>query len=467
LVRVRFAPSPTGYLHIGGARTALFNWLFARKNNGKFILRIEDTDKERSTEESVKVILDSLKWMGLDWDEGPGKDGEFGPYFQSQREGVYTEYIEQLLDEGKAYPCYCTKEELDAEREQAKKEKRPYKYSGKCRNAGEKDKPYTVRLRVEQEGETVVKDLIRGDVSFKNEVLDDFIIARADASPIYNFVVAVDDALMKITHVIRGEDHLSNTPKQAQVYKALGFPVPEFAHIPLILGPDKSRLSKRHGATSVGEYEKMGILPDAFVNALALLGWAYDDKTEKFSREELIKYFDLSRVHKSGAMYDINKMYHFNGIYIREMDIDKLVELCVPYLKETGFIDDKTDPEYIKHIVSLEQEKLKTLSEIAESTVYFFKEVEADEKAAKVLEKNKDNLVKILELLKAAINKTVNKEEIEKEIRENMEKEGIKPKAYMHVARAVLSGRTTGPGLFDIIETLGKSTCLKRIGKHI
>ena len=306
------------------------------------------------------------------------------------------------------------------------------------------------------------------------ETLDDFIIARQDGSPVYNFVVAIDDALMGITHVIRGEDHLSNTPKQIQVYKALGFPVPQFAHIPLILGPDKSRLSKRHGATSVGEYEKMGILPAAFINALALLGWSFDDKTEKFSMAKLEEVFDLGRVNKSGAMYDMQKMLHFNGIYIRDMGIDELTELCVPHLKEAGFIGNgewamgngKTE-EYVKKVIALEHEKYKLISEVPETIGYFFKQQDMDDKAKKVFEKNKDDLIKILNILKGAVEKTVDKEEVEKLVREEMEKAGIQPKTYMHVCRAVLTGQTTGPGLFDVIETLGKEECFKRMEEYL
>ncbi|MCX7699052.1 MAG: glutamate--tRNA ligase [Candidatus Goldbacteria bacterium] len=476
MVRVRFAPSPTGYLHIGGARTALFNWLFAREHNGKFILRIEDTDKERSTEESLNEILRSLRWLGLNWDEGPDIGGPYGPYFQSQRLDIYLKYIDKLLDENKAYKCFCTKEELEEERKKAESEKRAFKYSGKCKNLPEyeiKQKeqakiPYTVRIKIDQEGETVIKDKIRGEVVFQNFVLDDFIIMRADKMPVYNFVVVIDDALMQITHVIRGEDHLSNTPKQIHIYKALGFNIPEFAHIPLILGPDKSKLSKRHGETSCGVYEKNGFLPEAFINYLALLGWSPDGEKTEMSVDEIIKEFSLEKVHKAGAIFDNQKLLWLNGVYIRKKNINELTELCIPYLKESGLITDddiKNKYEYIKKVVALQQEKIKTLSEISHLSDYFFKDnITLTEDAKKILEKNKQDIKKVIETLKNIIIEVgVEKSKVEEKIRIDMEKAGIKPKVFMHVIRVILTGTTIGPGLFDIIETLGKDVCLKRI----
>ena len=480
MIRVRFAPSPTGYLHIGGARTALFNWLFARKHNGKFILRIEDTDKERSTEESLGEILKSLKWLGLNWDEGPDIGGPYAPYFQSQRLNIYIKYVDKLLSENKAYKCFCTKEELEADRKKAEAEKRAFKYSGKCRNlkeeeVKEKEKaglPYTVRIKIDQQGETLIKDKIRGEVVFQNSVLDDFIILRADKMPIYNFVVVIDDALMQITHVIRGEDHLSNTPKQIHIYKALGFPVPEFAHIPLILGPDKSKLSKRHGETSCGMYEKNGFLREAFINYLALLGWSPDGEKTEMSVDEIINAFSLEKVHKAGAVFDNQKLLWLNGVYIRKKTVDELTQLCAPYLKESGLITDddiKNKFDYIKKVVSLQQEKIKTLSEISTLSDYFFKDdIIETEDAKKVLEKNKQDVKKVLEILKNIIMETgVEKEKVEERIRIDMEKAGIKPKVFMHIIRVALTGTTIGPGLFDIIETLGKEKCLKRIEKYI
>ncbi|HDT15366.1 MAG TPA: glutamate--tRNA ligase, partial [Firmicutes bacterium] len=419
----------------------------------------------------------------IDWDEGPIAGGQNGPYFQSQRGEIYKKYIDKLIEEGKVYKCFCSKEELDEQREKAKKERTAFRYPGTCRkgNSEKEGCQYTLRLKTEDEGETVIKDMVRGDVVFKNDVIDDYIIARSDGSAMYNFVVAIDDALMGITHVIRGEDHLSNTPKQVQIYKALGFEIPRFAHIPLILGPDKSRLSKRHGATSVGEYRDRGILPEAFLNALALLGWSYDDKTEMFSKEELEKFFDISRVHKSGAMFDNTKMEYFNGIYIRKMDENSLTEKCIPHFKEAGLIDENTDRDFIHSVVRLQQEKIRTFRECADISRYFFKDdYDMDEAAQKVWEKNEEQRGSVLDVFKGFISddkwwepKVVyNKSEesagrsMEEQLKEKMDEAGIKPKVYMHTIRAVLTGTTTGPGLFDIIEVMGKEKVLRRIEKY-
>lgn len=473
MVRVRFAPSPTGYLHIGGARTALFNYLFARKNNGIFILRIEDTDLERSTQESVKVILESLKWLRIHWDEGPEVGGEFGPYFQSQRLSIYKEYAEKLLKEGKAYKCYCTKEELEEQRKKAEEMKIPFKYSGKCRNAKEQDKPFTIRIKIDNTGETKVNDLIRGEVIFKNDVLDDFILVRQDGMPTYNFVATVDDMLMKISHIIRGEDHLSNTPKQIHIYNALNAELPQFAHIPLILGPDRSRLSKRHGATSVTEYKEKGFLPEAFINYLALLGWSPEGEENIFSLDELIAKFSLERIHKSGAMFDNNKLLWLNGVYIREKITENdYVNMCVSYLKNAGVINDNDINErfnYIKKVVLLEREKIKVLSEIIEAVKYFFTdEIEIAEDAKKILNEYKAIKNEILKCVYDVIlNTGVEKIRVEENLKEKIKNFSVKPKIFMHIIRIALTGRIVGPGLFDIIETLGKEKVLKRIEKAL
>jgi glutamyl-tRNA synthetase len=479
MVKVRFAPSPTGYLHIGGARTALFNYLFARHNNGKFVLRIEDTDRERSTKESEQEILDSMRWLGLDWDEGPGKSADDSMYYQTRRLGVYHKYADKLLSEGKAYKCFCTKEELDAERKKAEAEKRAFKYDGRCsrltpeeiKKNEESKKPFVVRIKVEQTGETVMNDIVRGEVRVANSTLDDVIILRTDGMPIYNFVVVVDDVEMGITHVIRGDDHLSNTPKQMHIYKALGFPMPQFAHIPLILGSDKSKLSKRHGETSVMRYKEMGFLPDAMVNYLALLGWSPDNDETIFTKQQLINKFDLARVHKSGAMFDNKKLMFINGVHIRQMDADTLTKLCVPYLLKDSVITDndvKDRYEYVKHTVVLQQEKLQVLSEISALSLYFYRdEVEMNDDAKKTWEKNAAERVKVLEIFRNIIEEEgVDKVKVEECLKKEMETAGIKPKAFMHVIRVVLSGTTMGPGLFDIVETLGKEKCLKRVEKY-
>lgn len=479
MVKVRFAPSPTGYLHIGGARTALFNYLFARKNNGKFVLRIEDTDRERSTKESEREILDSMKWLGLEWDEGPEKSADDSMYYQTKRLDVYHKYAQKLLSEGKAYKCFCTKEELDAERKKAEVEKKAFKYDGRCSRLTPEQvkaneaagRPYVVRLRLDQTGDTIMNDIVRGEVRVSNSTLDDIIILRADGMPIYNFVVVVDDVEMGITHVIRGEDHLSNTPKQMHIYKALNFPMPHFAHIPLILGSDKSKLSKRHGETSVMRYKEMGFLPDAMINYLALLGWSPDNDETIFTKQQLIDRFDLDRVHKSGAMFDNKKLMYINGVHIRQTDADTLTKLCAPYLIKDGVIteaDLKDRYDYVKHTVSLQQEKLQVLSEISALSSYFYKDdVEMNDDAKKTWEKNAAERAKILEIFKGVLDAVgIDKAKVEEKLKADMEAAGIKPKAYMHVIRVVLSGTTIGPGLFDIVETLGKDKCIMRVMKY-
>src|SRR4030042_2365529 len=328
-VRVRFAPSPTGYLHIGGARTALFNYLYAKHNKGAFILRIEDTDRTRSTEEYISAIIEGMKWLNLDWDEGP--------YRQVERFDVYRSYTEKLLEEGKAYYCYCSPEELEQRRKEALAKGKSPKYDGRCRDLKEPvpERKPAVRFRMPQEGETIVNDLIRGRIVFDNTHLDDLIIMRSDETPTYNFTVVVDDVDMNITHVIRGDDHINNTPKQIHIYNALGYKVPLFAHLPMILGPDKTRLSKRHGATSVIAYKEMGYLPDALVNYLVRLGWSYGDQ-EVFTRDELINYFSFENIGKSSAVFNPEKLLWLNSQYIIKSNPKELGELVIPFLENAG-----------------------------------------------------------------------------------------------------------------------------------
>ncbi|HHY09450.1 MAG TPA: glutamate--tRNA ligase, partial [Firmicutes bacterium] len=343
-VRVRFAPSPTGYLHVGGARTALFNWLFARHHSGVFVLRIEDTDLARSSEEATQVILDALEYLGLDWDEGPKVGGDYGPYHQSERLDIYRKYAQKLLAAGRAYECFCTPEELEAKRKELIAKNKASHYDRRCLHLSAEEKEAlrskgikpAIRFRAVSEGETEVADLIRGKVVFENTQIDDFVIYKSDGTPTYNFAVVVDDALMKISHVIRGEDHLSNTPKQIQIYDALGLPLPKFAHIPMILGPDKALLSKRHGATSVMEFSKEGYLPQAMVNYLSLLGWGYDDSQTMFSVPDLIEKFSLERVSKNPAVFDLQKLEWMNGVYIRELSLEELYKKALPFWQKAG-----------------------------------------------------------------------------------------------------------------------------------
>jgi glutamyl-tRNA synthetase len=328
-IRTRFAPSPTGFLHIGGARTALFNWLYTRRCGGTFVLRIEDTDQVRSTDESTRAILDAMTWLGLNWDEGP--------YFQAERVGIHREVVQKLIDEGRAYYCTCSPEELEAKRKKALAEGRKPKYDGACRDKGLSRSPDSVvRFRSPEVGVTVMHDLIKGDISFNNEELDDLIIERADGYPTYNFAVVVDDAQMGITHVIRGDDHVNNTPKQIQIYEALGYEVPLFGHVPMILGSDRARLSKRHGATSVMAYQEMGYLPEALVNYLVRLGWSHGDQ-EIFTIEDLIRAFSLEAVGRSPAIFNQEKLLWLNQHYITACPEEKLLELATPFWVKKGF----------------------------------------------------------------------------------------------------------------------------------
>ena len=353
-IRTRFAPSPTGFLHIGGARTALFSWLYARHLGGKFVLRIEDTDQERSTDESTKAILDAMSWLGLNWDEGP--------YFQAQRVDLHRQMVQKLIDEGKAYFCICTSEELEAKRKQALATGRKPKYDGTCRDKKlSKSEGSVVRFRGAQTGATVVEDLIKGNISFNNDELDDLIIERGDGYPTYNFAVVIDDAMMKITHVIRGDDHVNNTPRQILMYQALGFDVPKFAHVPMILGADKARLSKRHGATSVMAYKEMGFLPESLINYLVRLGWAHGDQ-EIFSLPELVNLFSLESVGKSPAVFNPEKLLWLNAHYIKEASPEIIYEEMKPLWPASV---NKDDADFVRKVIADLQPRSKTLVELA------------------------------------------------------------------------------------------------------
>ncbi|VVB17956.1 unnamed protein product [Arabis nemorensis] len=359
-VRVRFAPSPTGNLHVGGARTALFNYLFARSKGGKFVLRIEDTDLERSTRESEAAVLQDLTWLGLDWDEGPGVGGDFGPYRQSERNALYKQYAEKLLESGHVYRCFCSSEDLVKMKEIAKLKQLPPVYTGKWATATdaeieqelEKGTPFTYRFRVPKEGSLKINDLIRGEVCWNLDTLGDFVVMRSNGQPVYNFCVTVDDATMAISHVIRAEEHLPNTLRQALIYKALEFPMPQFAHVSLILAPDRSKLSKRHGATSVGQYREMGYLPQGMVNYLALLGWGDGTENEFFSLEELVEKFSIERVNKSGAIFDSTKLRWMNGQHLRALPSEKLTKLVGERWKSAGILTE-SEGSFVDEAVEL------------------------------------------------------------------------------------------------------------------
>jgi len=471
-VRVRFAPSPTGSLHIGGARTALFNWLFARKHGGSFILRIDDTDLERSSEESYREILASLQWLGLEWDEGP--------YLQSERLELYRKAAETLLAEDKAYLCYCTPEELAARRRQAQAEGRAPAYDGRCRNLTPEERCRledegrrpAIRLKVPNTGTTIVKDVIRGEVVFDNSTLDDFIIVKSNGIPTYNFATVIDDHDLKITHVIRAEEHLSNTPKQILVAKALGYEVPIYAHVPMILAPDRTKLSKRHGATSVEEYRAAGYLPEAIINYLALLGWSPEGDEEILSLEEIIRQFSLEKVSKNAAIYDNKKLTWINGHYLRTLDLDKVTRLAIPFLQAKGFVPEPLPEDtylYVRSVVAAVRDRVKTLSEVAEAASYFFTNItEYEEKGvrkffaapatADLLEQAKERLKNL---------EPFNKETTEKAYRELAAELGISAGQLIHPTRLAVSGRTMGPGLFDILELLGKDRVLTRLDQAI
>jgi glutamyl-tRNA synthetase len=465
-VRTRFAPSPTGFLHIGGARTTLYSWLFARRHGGDFILRIEDTDEVRSTDDSVTAILDSITWLGLNWDEGPidGKSdkGPHSPYFQMKRVDVYRKYLNQLVAEGKAYRCYCTKEELDEMRRIAALEKRPPRYDGRCRalsDAGRKDveaqgKKWSIRFKMPVEGHTIVEDKIRGNVSFENKLLQDLVIWKTTDGPTYNFCCVIDDHLMEMSHVIRGDEHLSNTPSQVQIYYALGWTPPVFAHLSMILGPDGSKLSKRHGATSVLEYRDQGYLPHTMRNYLALLGWSNAESQQLFTDEDLISKFDLEGCQKSPATFDTVKLQWMNGEYIRKTPVDELVELARPFLEKAGLLG-LPGPE-LKRVIALEQEKFKLLSEIPTLIEFFYKPVEFTPKADKVLQTPgaKDVLLGLADALKDFA--PFEDKALEVRIRKFVEEKALKAGQVFHPLRAAVSGRTEGPTLFLMLEIMGR-----------
>ena len=463
-IRVRFAPSPTGHLHIGGARTALFNWLYARNMNGKFILRIEDTDRSRSTDEYIEAIIEGMKWLGLDWDDGP--------FRQTDRFDVYSDYAEKLIREGKAYPCYCSSEELETRRKEAMSQGRPLKYDGRCSDLTAADTskgPAAVRFKMPQEGRTVVEDLIKGTVVFDNDQLDDLIILRSDGTPTYNLTVVVDDVDMKITHVIRGDDHLNNTPKQIQIYKALGYDVPKFAHLPMILGADKARLSKRHGATSVMAYHEMGYLPDALVNYLVRLGWSHGDQ-EIFTREELVKYFTFENVGTAAAVFNPEKLLWLNGQYMISFPSEKLAGLVVPFLLKAKIIYEGQllDMKWLSAAVNTLKERAKTLVELANSLRYYIAEdVEYNEKAkAKFLT---EKSLPLLSELKEALGRSsdFSADEIEKVFLVITEKHGIKLGSIAQPVRVAVTGGTESPGIFEMLEIMGKEKTMKRLGRAI
>ncbi len=515
-IRVRFAPAPTGFLHVGLARTALFNYLFAKKNQGTFILRIEDTDTKRSDLRFEKDIMENLKWLGIKWDEGPVINlkistnkqnqkyiGNYGPYRQSERTEIYVKYLQKLLDQGKAYYCFCPEEDLEAMRQYQMSRAQPVCYNGKCSQLSKleekkylaKNKPFVIRLRTSFE-KVIFKDLIRGKIEFNSENLGgNFILAKSFDDFLYNFTVVIDDFEMKISHIIRGEDHITNTAKQILVQKALGLPQPKYIHLPLILGADRSKLSKRHGAAAINEYRKQGYLPETLINFMAFLGWNPGDEREVFGLSSLIKEFSIERTQKHGAIFNIKRLNWLNGFYIRQKSLEKLTKLCLPYLISAGFIKPQFESvgdyfhrsvtreteafyflpnikktvsfDYLKSIIALEQERMKSLSEIPELTEFFFKEkLEYPQEFLKW--RNMTNqeinvsLDKLEQILSKISKKDFHKENLKKILILKAEQMGDKGK-LLWPFRVALTGKKASAGPFEIAEILEKQRTLDRI----
>jgi len=459
MIKTRFAPSPTGNLHIGGARTALFNYLYAKHTGGVFVLRIEDTDIERSKEEYTKDILEGLKWLGMYWDEGP--------HFQKERMDIYRQHAHRLLNEGKAYKCYCSTETLEEKRKAALGEGRKPNYDRTCRDLTEdrKNQPFVIRFKSPVNGEVSFEDRIRGRITFKCEELDDLVILRTDNTPTYNFTVVVDDALMGITSIIRGDDHINNTPRQILIYEALNYETPEFAHVPLIHGKDKSRLSKRHGATSLLEYRNDGFLPEALMNYLARLGWAHGDQ-EVFSREDLIEKFDLGKVGKSPSIFDMDKLLWLNGHYLKTMPEGDIAARLEPFIENRGIkVTDKN--KLIPVVINL-RDRAKTLREMAEMAAFFFTDdFPYDENA-----KNKFLTVSTKPILERFLNEFTSvssfDENEQRKLFETMAQDGGKKLVeVIQPVRVALCGRTVSPGIFEVVSILGRDSVVKRIKKAI
>ena len=472
--RVRFAPSPTGMLHLGGARTALFNYLFARRWGGDFLLRIEDTDRARFQEEALEDITKSLQWLGLQWDEGVLKGGECGPYFQSERLDIYKKYVDELLKSGHAYKCYCSEEELAAQRKEAEEKKLPVQgYDGRCsRLTPEEIAKYeaegrvpTVRFKMPKEGVTVFTDAIRGEVSYQNDQQTDFIILKADGYPTYHLANIVDDHLMGITHVMRGDEWISSTPKHICLYNAFGWEPPVFAHLPVILKPGGGgKLSKRDGDVSVFQYRDKGYLPEALVNFLALLGWAYSETQEIVTVDEMIKAFSLDHINKAGAQFHVEKLNWMNGEYIRKLTVEDLTERCWPYLVGAGLVKEDRDKSSLHYIMSLLQPRLVLLTDVVDMISYFLKdEIEYNEAdVRKILRKEgvRENLAALRPVL---AENDFTPESLNEAIHAFMAANELSPKKVMQPLRVAVTGRSCSPGMFETLYALGKEKALKRL----
>ena len=479
MIRVRFAPSPTGYLHVGGARTALFNWLYARRHGGTFVLRIEDTDAERSSWEMVSGIVDGLRWLGLDWDEGPDVGGPHAPYFQSQRQDTYRAQAHALVQKGLAYYCYCTPEEIQRKRADAESRGETWTYDRAClrRPAEEmarlaaENVPRAIRFRV-PEGQTTFTDLVRGSISFDNTNIEDFVILRSDGQPTYHLSVVVDDIDMEITHVVRGDDHISNTPKQVLLYQAFGKPQPEFAHVPLILGPDKKRLSKRHGATSVMEYNRLGYLPEAMVNFLALLGWSPGGDREVFTRDELVSLFTLEGISGGNAVFNPEKLDWFNQQHIGRLAPMDLLSRIKDLLRDLGLWRDSletAEADWIARVIDLLKPRVRKLDQLVDEIRPFLVEFPDIDPAAAAKHLSdpaiRPILIRFAERLSSL--ERFDPATIEEILRSTADESGVKAAALIHATRVAVTGRSVSAGLFDVLALLGKRRVVDRLRSAI
>ena len=475
-VRVRFAPSPTGFPHVGNIRTALFNWLFARHSGGAFIVRIEDTDVARKVEGALDAILDGLRWLGLDWDEGPEVGGKYGPYFQSQRLDLYREAADRLVEQGDAYRCYCSPERMAEMRAEQQKRKQSPGYDRRCRDLSETERTQkeaegitpVVRFKMPLEGQTSFSDIIWGEITVENSLLDDYVLLKSDGYPTYHLANVVDDHLMEISHVLRAEEWLSSVPRHKLLYQALGYEMPQLAHLPMILGPDRSKLSKRHGAVSIIEYREQGYLPEAMVSFLALLGWSLDDKTDIIARDDLVKHFSLERISKTAAIFNHEKLDWMNGVFLRELSHEELLRKIMPFL-ESGLPEAVKRPvseEYVSQIVPLVRERINTLAEAATYADFFFlDELEYD---ASLLMGKKMTVEITLKALKVAqerlsLLESFDHDSLEGTLRPLAEELGLKTGQLFSPLRVATTGRTAAPPLFETMMVLGKERCLERI----
>ncbi len=474
-VRVRYAPSPTGFPHVGNIRTALFNWLFARHQGGSFIVRIEDTDVNRKVEGAVEAILNGLRWLGIDWDEGPEVGGKYGPYFQSQRLESYREAAERLISQGDAYYCYCSTQRLEEMRAEQSRRKQPPGYDRLCRNLSREERTGkeaggitpVVRFKSPLDGRTGFNDLIWGEVVFENSTIDDFVLLKSDGYPTYHLANIIDDHFMEISHVLRAEEWLSSTPRHVLLYRAMGYEPPQFAHLPMILGPDRSKLSKRHGAVSITEYYEQGYLPAAMMNFLALLGWSLDDKAELFSRQELIKNFSLERVSRTAAIFNLEKLNWMNGVYIRNLTADEFFHAVEPYLMNTPAGEALiADEKYVREILPLVQERTRTLTEVAELTQFFFVD-ELDYEADLLIGKNmsRESAIRALEAAEQRLRpvEVFDEESLEAVLRPLAAELELKTGQLFGALRVAVTGRTAAPPLFQTMAVLGRERCMKRI----